>query len=112
MRLPHVGIVGAGQLGRMLALAGYPLGIRCLFLDRSADTPGAQVAPSLVGDLEDPARLAELASRSDVVTFDWENISGSALEPLEKIYCRFAAAAGGVGSIARSSRGKGVVCEA
>jgi 5-(carboxyamino)imidazole ribonucleotide synthase len=72
-------------LGRMLALAGYPLGIRCLFLDRSADTPGAQVAPSLVGDLEDPARLAELASRSDVVTFDWENISGSALEPLEKI---------------------------
>jgi 5-(carboxyamino)imidazole ribonucleotide synthase len=83
--LLHVGIVGAGQLGRMLALAGYPLGIRSLFLDRSADTPGAQVAPSLVGDLEDPALLAELASRSDVVTFDWENISGSALEPLEKI---------------------------
>jgi len=85
LRLLRVGIVGAGQLGRMLALAGYPLGIRSLFLDRSADTPGAQVAPSLVGDLEDPARLAELASRSDVVTFDWENISGSALEPLEKI---------------------------
>jgi 5-(carboxyamino)imidazole ribonucleotide synthase len=83
--LLRVGIVGAGQLGRMLALAGYPLGIRSLFLDRSADTPGAQVAPSLVGELEDPARLAELASRSDVVTFDWENISGSALEPLEKI---------------------------
>ena len=85
MRLLRVGIVGAGQLGRMLALAGYPLGIRSLFLDRSADTPGAQVAPSLIGDLEDPARLAELASSSDVVTFDWENISGSALEPLEKI---------------------------
>jgi 5-(carboxyamino)imidazole ribonucleotide synthase len=83
--LLRVGIVGAGQLGRMLALAGYPLGIRSLFLDRSADTPGAQVAPSLVGDLEDPERLAELASRSDVVTFDWENISGRALEPLEKI---------------------------
>jgi 5-(carboxyamino)imidazole ribonucleotide synthase len=85
LRLLRVGIVGAGQLGRMLALAGYPLGIRSLFLDRSADTPGAQVAPSLVGDLEDPERLAELASRSDVVTFDWENISGRALEPLEKI---------------------------
>ena len=81
----HVGIVGAGQLGRMLALAGYPLGVRCLFLDRGADSPGAQVAPSLIGDLEDPALLAELASRSDVVTFDWENISGSALKPLEKI---------------------------
>jgi 5-(carboxyamino)imidazole ribonucleotide synthase len=81
----HVGIVGAGQLGRMLALAGYPLGVRCLFLDRGPDSPGAQVAPSLIGDLEDPALLAELASRSDVVTFDWENISGSALKPLEKI---------------------------
>ncbi len=81
----HVGIVGAGQLGRMLALSGYPIGVRCLFLDRSADTPGAQVAPTLIGDLEDPALLAELASRSDVVTFDWENISGSALKPLEKL---------------------------
>jgi 5-(carboxyamino)imidazole ribonucleotide synthase len=69
----------------MLALAGYPLGVRCLFLDRGADSPGAQVAPSLIGDLEDPALLAELASRSDVVTFDWENISGSALKPLERI---------------------------
>jgi 5-(carboxyamino)imidazole ribonucleotide synthase len=80
-----VGIVGAGQLGRMLALAGYPLGMRCLFLDRTADTPGAQVAPTLIGDLEDPERLAELASRSDVVTFDWENISGAALAPLEHL---------------------------
>ncbi len=69
----------------MLAIAGYPLGIRCLFLDRSADAPGAQVAPILVGDLDDPARLAELAARSDVVTFDWENIPGSALEPLERL---------------------------
>jgi len=81
----RVGIVGAGQLGRMLALAGYPLGVRCLFLDRSADAPGAQVAPILVGDLEDAARLTELAERNDVVTFDWENISGSALAPLEKL---------------------------
>jgi 5-(carboxyamino)imidazole ribonucleotide synthase len=81
----NVGIVGAGQLGRMLALAGYPLSVRCLFLDRSADSPGAQVAPTLLGDLEDAALLAELASRSDVLTFDWENISGAALKPLEKI---------------------------
>jgi len=83
--MTRVGIVGAGQLGRMLALAGYPIGVRCLFLDRSDDTPGAQVAPSLIGELEDPGLLAQLAARSDVVTFDWENISGAALEPLEKI---------------------------
>ena len=84
MTFSKVGIVGAGQLGRMLALAGYPLGLRCLFLDRSADAPGAQVAPILVGDLEDAGKLMELAERSEVLTFDWENISGAALAPLEK----------------------------
>jgi 5-(carboxyamino)imidazole ribonucleotide synthase len=69
----------------MLALAGYPLGVHCSFLDRSADAPGAQVAPILVGPLEDAALLAELASQSDVVTVDWENISGTALAPLETL---------------------------
>jgi 5-(carboxyamino)imidazole ribonucleotide synthase len=85
LTLSRVGIVGAGQLGRMMALAGYPLGIRCVFLDRSASSPAAQVAPILVGELEDPDQLAALAACSDVVTFDWENISGKALEPLEKL---------------------------
>ncbi len=85
MKLPTVGIVGGGQLGRMLALAGYPLGLRCRFLDRSVDAPAAQVAPILLGELEDAARLKELASQSDVLTFDWENISGAALAPLEKL---------------------------
>jgi 5-(carboxyamino)imidazole ribonucleotide synthase len=69
----------------MLALAGYPLGIRCSFLDKSADAPGAQVAPILTGALEDAALLVELAAKSDVLTFDWENISGRALAPLEKL---------------------------
>ena len=83
--LSRVGIIGAGQLGRMLALAGYPLGIRCVFLDPDAAAPAAQVAPILTGDLEDEAQLAQLAASSDVVTFDWENIAGSALAPLEKV---------------------------
>jgi 5-(carboxyamino)imidazole ribonucleotide synthase len=85
LKFSRVGIVGAGQLGRMLALSGYPLGLRCLFLDRSGDAPGAQVAPILIGDLEDPSRLAALAAQSDVVTFDWENISAGLLKPLEKM---------------------------
>lgn len=67
----------------MLALAGFPLGLKPLFLDRAPDAPGAQVAPILVGELEDPELLAQLAARSDVLTFDWENISGAALAPLE-----------------------------
>lgn len=85
MKLSRVGIVGAGQLGRMLALAGYPLGLRCKFLDRSAEAPAAQVAPILLGELEDAAQLTALAADSDVLTFDWENISGRALAPLEKL---------------------------
>jgi len=85
LKLSRVGIVGAGQLGRMLALAGYPLGVRCVFLDRSASSPAAQVAPILIGELEDAAQLAALAACSDVLTFDWENISGQALAPLERL---------------------------
>lgn len=85
MKRSRVGIVGAGQLGRMLALAGYPLGISCVFLDRSASSPAAQVAPILTGELEDAAQLAALAACSDVLTFDWENISGKALAPLERL---------------------------
>jgi 5-(carboxyamino)imidazole ribonucleotide synthase len=77
-----VGIVGAGQLGRMLALAGYPLGLDFLFLDRSADTPGGQVAPILCGEFTDRRLLRKLASRTDVVTFDWENVSVDALRSL------------------------------
>jgi 5-(carboxyamino)imidazole ribonucleotide synthase len=69
----------------MLALAGYPLGLNCTFLDRDPNSPGAQVAPSLLGPLEDPALLEELAVLSDVLTFDWENISGKALAPLAKL---------------------------
>jgi len=69
----------------MLALAGYPLGVRCVFLDSSPDAPAAELAPVLVGALDDPLRLAELAAQSDVVTFDWENVPGRALAPLEKL---------------------------
>ncbi len=74
-----IGIIGAGQLGRMLALAGYPLGLQFHFLDRAADTPGGQVAPILVGDFEDTGKLVELTRRVDVVTFDWENVSATGL---------------------------------
>ena len=77
-----IGIVGAGQLGRMMALAGYPLGLDFLFLDASASTPGGQVAPILEGAFTDPALLEELARRSDVLTFDWENVSVQSLDAL------------------------------
>ncbi|HXS31197.1 MAG TPA: hypothetical protein VN755_10220, partial [Steroidobacteraceae bacterium] len=69
-----VGVLGAGQLGRMLALAGYPLGLDFLFLDGGPGTPAHQVAPSLFGKFTDAALLDDLARRCEVVTFDWENV--------------------------------------
>jgi 5-(carboxyamino)imidazole ribonucleotide synthase len=78
-----VGIVGGGQLARMMALAGYPLGLDFLVLDRDGGTPAAQVAPSLYGEFTDPALLDELARRSEVVTFDWENVPAPSLERIE-----------------------------
>ena len=77
-----IGIVGAGQLGRMMALAGYPLGLEFLFLDKDARTPGGQVGPLLAGALDGRNLLGQLSQRCDVVTFDWENIPVEALEGL------------------------------
>jgi 5-(carboxyamino)imidazole ribonucleotide synthase len=78
----RIGIVGGGQLGRMMALAGYPLGLEFLFLDRDARTPGGQVAPILEGELTDRGLLGQLGERCEVLTFDWENIPVEALENL------------------------------
>lgn len=77
-----IGIIGAGQLGRMLALAGYPLGLRFVFLDQSSDAPGGQVGRIIPGAFDDPVRLAELAAEVDVVTFDVENVPVAAVEPI------------------------------
>jgi 5-(carboxyamino)imidazole ribonucleotide synthase len=77
-----IGVVGGGQLGRMLALAGYPLGEDFLFLDRSAAAPAGRIAPLLCGEFTDTSLLGELAERSQVVTFDWENVSVEALRAL------------------------------
>lgn len=85
-----IGVLGAGQLGRMMALAGYPLGMDFLFLDREAGTPAHQVAPSLLGGFTDPALLDELAVRTSVVTFDWENVPAEALDHLERRKVRIA----------------------
>ena len=82
MNRKRVGIVGAGQLGRMLALAGYPLGHRVPRLDTAADAPGAQVAPVVLGRLDDARALAELASQVDVVTLEIENVAVAPLEAL------------------------------
>jgi 5-(carboxyamino)imidazole ribonucleotide synthase len=69
-----VGILGGGQLARMLALSGAPLGLRFLVLDTVADACAGQFAPMVVGDYTDKSALSEFASRIDVATFDFENV--------------------------------------
>lgn len=69
-----VGILGGGQLARMLALAGAPLGLRFLVMDTAADACAGQFAPLLVGDFTDRVALGRFADQVDVVTFDFENV--------------------------------------
>jgi 5-(carboxyamino)imidazole ribonucleotide synthase len=75
-----IGIIGAGQLGRMLALAGYPLALQFRFLDSSAEAPGAQVGPIVTGAFDDPASLERLAADVDLVTYEFENVPVGALQ--------------------------------
>lgn len=69
-----VGILGGGQLARMMVLAGAPMGLRFELFDPAADACGGQLAPLQVAAFEDEAALAAFAERVDVVTFDFENV--------------------------------------
>lgn len=75
----RIGIIGAGQLGRMLALAGYPLGFDFLFQDAGADAPGAQLADIILAPLGDIDAVRTLSAACDVITIDVENVSAEAL---------------------------------
>lgn len=69
-----VGVLGGGQLGRMLALAGYPLGLRFRFLDPAAEAPAEQLAERVAGAYEDLEALKQFAAGLDVVTYEFENV--------------------------------------
>lgn len=80
-----IGIVGGGQLGRMLAMAAARLGYRTIVLEPQADCPAAQVANAhLASAYDDPEALAELARRCDVVTFEFENVPLATAEALAR----------------------------
>ncbi len=71
---PTIGILGGGQLARMLALAGYPLGMRFVFFDPDPAACAGQVGPLQVADYDDTQALDAFMQRVDVVTFDFENV--------------------------------------
>lgn len=76
----RVGIIGGGQLGRMLAQASAELGIECLILDPDPACCAGQVAPVHVGSLDDMPCLAAFAEQVDVVTYEHENVPTESLE--------------------------------
>ena len=77
-----VGVLGAGQLGRMLALAGYPLGLRFAFYDENADAPAGHLGELTVAAWDDHAALDAFAGKVDLVTYEFENVPVAAAERL------------------------------
>jgi 5-(carboxyamino)imidazole ribonucleotide synthase len=73
-----IGILGAGQLGRMLALAGYPLDFNFVFLDPAAEACAAPLGEHLRADYVDEAALTELCRRCDLVSYEFENVPQAA----------------------------------
>ncbi len=69
-----VGILGGGQLGRMLALAGIPLGLRFRVLEPAREAATDPVAERVAGEYEDYAALADFMRGLDVVTYEFENV--------------------------------------
>ncbi|WP_417310123.1 5-(carboxyamino)imidazole ribonucleotide synthase [Devosia sp.] len=76
-----VGILGGGQLGRMLALAASRLGLKSHIYCPDPDSPAFDVTPlKTVADYEDPAALAAFAAEVDVITYEFENVPARTAE--------------------------------
>jgi len=78
-----IGIIGGGQLGRMMALSARYMGFRIGVLDPTPDCPTAQVADfQVTAEYDDIAAIRELAEKSDVLTYEFENVPVAAAERL------------------------------
>lgn len=69
-----IGVIGGGQLGRMLALAGTPLGMDFAFLDPAPDACAAALGEHIRADYSDQDHLRQLADEVDLVTFEFESV--------------------------------------
>ncbi|NBD25572.1 5-(carboxyamino)imidazole ribonucleotide synthase [Paenibacillus glycinis] len=82
-----IGILGGGQLGRMMANAGSAMGYRFVALDPTPDAPCGQVAQQIVAAYDDRDAASELAKRADVITYEFENVdAGVAAMLMEQSY--------------------------
>lgn len=80
----RIGILGGGQLARMLALSGYPLGFSFTILDPAADACAAPISQHLHGNYDDLQLLQQLADSCDVVTYEFENVPAASVEFLRQ----------------------------
>jgi len=79
-----IGILGGGQLGYMLALAGYPLGLHFRFLDPSPEAPVGRIAARVTVPFDDRKALEKFASGLELVTYEFENVPVESARFLEK----------------------------
>ena len=77
-----IGVLGAGQLARMLALAGIPLGFKFIYVDPSHSSPASLLGEQIVAPFEDATALQKLADSSDLITYEFENIPVSVVRKL------------------------------
>ncbi|HAA54734.1 MAG TPA: 5-(carboxyamino)imidazole ribonucleotide synthase [Myxococcales bacterium] len=83
--LMRIGIIGGGQLGKMLALKAKAMGFHVSILDPYPHAPAALIADRhILGSVRDTRKLRELVDACDITTFDLEDINADALEALEK----------------------------
>ncbi len=84
MTTTTIGILGAGQLGRMLALAGYPLGLRFRFFDPAPASPASHLAEQICAPYDDEGALRRFAEGLALVTYEFENVPVAAARLLER----------------------------
>jgi 5-(carboxyamino)imidazole ribonucleotide synthase len=81
----RIGILGGGQLARMLALAGHPLGVETAFLDPKAQACAAPAARQIQGAYDDADRVRELADGAAAVTYDLEAVPEATIDLLGEL---------------------------
>ena len=77
-----LGILGGGQLARMMILAGAPLGLRFVVLEPAEESCAAHLAPRILGEYADMAALEEFAASCELATFDFENVPAASVRRL------------------------------